>query len=105
MNSHNSSYFETRGARRWPNGPTASPIRRGGRVIPATSGDSPPATVQRAMPRMARLPAENDDGTIAPTAAGGSMAFAPEYSRAGLAQFLQPLPKEHLDRVRLPGRV
>ena len=32
-------------------------------------------------------PALNDDGTIAPTAAGGSMAFAPEYSLPALRYF------------------
>ena len=32
-------------------------------------------------------PAENDDGTIAPTAAGGSMCFTPEYSLPTLRHF------------------
>lgn len=32
-------------------------------------------------------PAENDDGTIAPTAAGGSIAFTPEYSIPTLRHF------------------
>lgn len=32
-------------------------------------------------------PAENDDGTIAPTAAGGSLSFTPEYSLPSLRYF------------------
>ena len=42
-------------------------------------------------------PALNDDGTIAPTAPGGAMAFTPEYLTADFAILLQPLPDTYLD--------
>jgi hypothetical protein len=47
-----------------------------------TASDGPHGYAARGAP-----PAENDDGTIAPTAAGGSIAFTPEYSIPALRHF------------------
>jgi hypothetical protein len=47
-----------------------------------TASDGPTGYSARGAP-----PSENDDGTIAPTAAGGSIAFAPEYCVPALRNF------------------
>ncbi len=47
-----------------------------------TACDGPTGYSARGAP-----PSENDDGTIAPTAAGGSIAFAPEYCIPALRNF------------------
>ncbi|HYG22080.1 MAG TPA: glucoamylase family protein [Verrucomicrobiae bacterium] len=47
-----------------------------------TACDGPTGYAARGAP-----PALNDDGTIAPTAAGGAMAFTPEYSLPALRRF------------------
>ncbi len=55
----------------------ANPLARagyGGYIWGLTASDGPSGYSARGVP-----PAQNDDGTIAPTAAGGSVAFAPEF--------------------------
>jgi hypothetical protein len=87
MNSHNSTYFQnsrraTLAQRAYC---MANPLGRvgyGSNVWGLTACDGPTGYAARGAP-----PAENDDGTIAPTAAGGSMAFAPEYALPALRQF------------------
>jgi hypothetical protein len=87
MNSHNSTYFE--------NSRRASLAQRsycivnpGGHVGYSsnvwglTACDGPTGYSARGAP-----PAQGDDGTIAPTAAGGSMAFTPEFSLPSLRYF------------------
>ena len=49
-----------------------------------TACDGPGAGVYLGYSARGAPPAENDDGTIAPTAAGGSLAFTPEFSVADL---------------------
>src|SRR4029453_11735396 len=53
-----------------------------GNVWGLTACDGPSGYSARGAP-----PGENDDGTIAPTAAGGSIAFTPEYSIPTLRYF------------------
>jgi hypothetical protein len=90
MNSHNSTYFEnsrraTIAQRQYcianPNGWPGY----GSNVWGLTASDGPPPNGYEAR---GGPPAQNysvpDDGTIAPTAPGGAMAFAPEYSLPGL---------------------
>jgi len=63
----------------------ANPLGRIGyssNVWGLTACDGPNGYAARGAP-----PAENDDGTIAPTAAGGSIAFTPEYSIPTLRYF------------------
>ena len=63
----------------------ANPLARIGyssNVWGLTACDGPNGYAARGAP-----PAENDDGTIAPTAAGGSIAFTPEYSIPALRHF------------------
>ena len=63
----------------------ANPLARIGyssNVWGLTASDGPNGYAARGAP-----PAENDDGTIAPTAAGGSIAFTPEYSIPALRHF------------------
>ena len=55
--------------------------------------------------RGASLEYVGDDGTIAPTAAGGSLAFAPEIALPGAASDADPLRQPPLHRVRLPRRL
>ena len=96
MNSHDSTYFQnsrraTLAQRAYC---IANPLNRVGyssNVWGLTACDGPNQTINgttylgysaRGAP-----PAENDDGTIAPTAAGGSMAFTPEFSLPTLRYF------------------
>ena len=87
MNSRNSTYFQnsrraTLAQRAYC---IANPLGRvgyGSNVWGLTACDGPTGYAARGAP-----PAENDDGTIAPTAAGGSIAFAPEFSVPALRQF------------------
>jgi len=87
MNSHNSTYFQnsrraTLAQRAYC---IANPLNRvgyGSNVWGLTACDGPTGYAAHGAP-----PAENDDGTIAPTAAGGSLAFAPEYALPALRQF------------------
>lgn len=87
MNSRNSTYFQnsrraTLAQRAYC---IANPLGRIGyssNVWGLTACDGPTGYAARGAP-----PAENDDGTIAPTAAGGSMAFTPEFSLPALRHF------------------
>ena len=87
MMSNNTSYFEnsrraTRAQRSYcianPKGWTGYSSNLWG----LTACDAPTGYSAHGAP-----PAENDDGTIAPTAAGGSIAFAPEYCVPTLRNF------------------
>ncbi|RPJ33924.1 MAG: Tat pathway signal protein [Planctomycetaceae bacterium] len=87
MNSRHSTYFEN--SRRATVAQRAyciaNPLARAGyssNVWGLTACDGPAGYSARGAP-----PAQNDDGTIAPTAAGGSIAFTPEYSLAALRHF------------------
>ncbi len=80
MNGRNSTYFEN--SRRATVAQRAyciaNPAGRTGyssNVWGLTACDGPSGYAARGAP-----PSQNDDGTIAPTAAGGSIAFTPEYS-------------------------
>ena len=87
MNSHDSTYFQnsrraTLAQRAYC---VANPLGRVGyssNVWGLTACDGPAGYAAHGAP-----PTENDDGTIAPTAAGGSIAFAPEYSLPTLRYF------------------
>jgi hypothetical protein len=87
MNSRNSTYFQnsrraTLAQRAYC---IANPLGRvgyGSNVWGITACDGPTGYSARGAP-----PAENDDGTIAPTAAGGSIAFTPEFSLPALRHF------------------
>lgn len=87
MNSHNSTYFEnsrraTLAQRAYC---IANPLNRtgySGTNWGLTACDGPNGYAAHGAP-----PALNDDGTIAPTAAGGAMAFTPEYSVPTLRHF------------------
>ena len=87
MNGHNSTYFEnsrraTLAQRAYC---IANPSQRVGyasNVWGLTACDGPSGYAARGAP-----PSQNDDGTIAPTAAGGSMPFAPEYCLPALQYF------------------
>lgn len=87
MNERHSTYFEnsrraTLAQRAYC---IANPLGRTGyssNVWGLTACDGPTGYAARGAP-----PSQNDDGTIAPTAAGGSIAFAPEYSIPALRHF------------------
>ena len=87
MNSRNTTYFEnsrraTLAQRAYC---IANPLGRVGyssNVWGLTACDGPNGYAARGAP-----PNQNDDGTIAPTAAGGSLAFTPEYSVPTLRYF------------------
>ena len=87
MNGHNSTYFEnsrraTLAQRAYC---IANPSQRVGyasNVWGLTACDGPSGYAARGAP-----PSQNDDGTIAPTAAGGSMPFAREYCLPALQYF------------------
>jgi len=81
MNNHNSTYFENsrRATRAQLDYCIANPSGWPGyssNVWGLTACDDPFVGYEA----HGAPPAQNDDGTIAPTAAGGSMAFTPEYS-------------------------
>jgi hypothetical protein len=87
MNSHSSTYFEN--SRRATLAQMAyciaNPLNRVGyssNVWGLTACDGPFGYNAHGAP-----PALNDDGTIAPTAPGGAMAFTPEYSLPALRYF------------------
>jgi hypothetical protein len=87
MNSHSSTYFENsrRAALAQRAYCIANPAGRlgySGNVWGLTACDGPSGYAAHGAP-----PALNDDGTIAPTAAGGAMAFTPEYSLPTLQYF------------------
>jgi hypothetical protein len=87
MNSHDSTYFENsrRASLAQRAYCIANPLNRVGyssNVWGLTACDGPTGYAVHGSP-----PAVNDDGTIAPTAAGGSMAFTPEYSLPSLRYF------------------
>lgn len=87
MNSKNSTYFQNsrRATLAQRSYCIANPLNRVGyssNVWGLTACDGPSGYGTHGAP-----PAENDDGTIAPTAAGGSMAFAPEYALPALRHF------------------
>ncbi len=89
MNSHGSTYFEnSRGASlaevAYSIANPNNEVGYSGSVWGLTACDGPPPVgyAARGLP-----PAALDDGTIAPTAAGGAMAFTPEYSLPYLRYF------------------
>ena len=87
MNSHSSTYFENsrRAALAQRAYCIANPLGRLGyssNVWGLTACDGPAGYMAHGAP-----PALNDDGTIAPTAPGGAMAFTPEYSLPTLQYF------------------
>jgi hypothetical protein len=87
MNSHNSTYFENsrRATIAQRSYCIANPLHQVGyssNVWGLTACDSPTGYAVHGAP-----PSQGDDGTIAPTAAGGSMAFAPEYCLPTLRYF------------------
>lgn len=87
MNSHNSSYFENsrRASLAQRAYCIANPLNHvgyNGTVWGLTACDGPTGYSARGAP-----PTQGDDGTIAPTAAGGSIAFTPEYSLPTLRYF------------------
>ena len=87
MNSHNSTYLvnSRRAAEANRAYCIANPAQQVGysaNVWGLTACDGPSGYAAHGAP-----PALNDDGTIAPTAAGGAMAFTPEYSLPTLRYF------------------
>ena len=87
MNSHNSSYFENsrRASLAQRAYCIANPLNNvgyNGTVWGLTSCYGPSGYGAHGAP-----PPQGDDGTIAPTAAGGSIAFTPEYSLPTLKYF------------------
>jgi hypothetical protein len=87
MNNESSTYFENshRAALAQQSYCIANPLGRLGyssNVWGLTASDDPSGYEAHGAP-----PAENDDGTIAPTAPGGAMAFAPEISLPTLEYF------------------
>jgi len=93
MNSRDTTYFEN--SRRATLAQRAycitNPLGRIGyssNVWGLTACDGPKGYAARGAP-----PAENDDGTIAPTAAAGSIAFTPEYSIPTLRFFYSQFRK------------
>lgn len=87
MNGHDSTYFENsrRASLAQRAYCIANPLNRVGyssNVWGLTACDGPTGYSARGTP-----PAQNDDGTIAPTAAGGSMPFTPEFSLPTLRYF------------------
>jgi hypothetical protein len=86
MNSHNSSYFEN--SRRASLAQvaycsTAPHVGYSSTIWGLTACDGPPPNDYHER----GLPPALDDGTLAPTAAGGSMSFTPEYSLPTLRYF------------------
>jgi hypothetical protein len=87
MNNHSSTYFENsrRAALAQVAYCTANPNNEVGyssNVWGLTASDDPNGYTSHGTP-----PAGYDDGTIAPTAAGGAIAFTPEYSEPTLNYF------------------
>ena len=87
MNSHNSTYFENsrRAALAQVAYAVANPNHEVGyssTIWGLTACDGPSGYAVHGIP-----PNGSDDGTIAPTAAGGSMPFTPEYSLPTLRAF------------------
>ena len=87
MNSHSSTYFvnSRRAAlaqRAYCIDNPLNQVAYSGDVWGLTACDGPSGYAAHGAP-----PALNDDGTIAPTAAGGAMAFTPEYSLPTLRYF------------------
>jgi hypothetical protein len=87
MNDHNSTYFENsrRASLAQRAYCIANPLNRAGYssdVWGLTACDGPTGYAARGAP-----PGQNDDGTIAPTAAGGSLPFASEFSLPTLRYF------------------
>jgi hypothetical protein len=87
MNSHDSTYFENSrraslAQRAYCIANPLSHVGYNGTVWGLTACDGPSGYSAHGAP-----PAEGDDGTIAPTAAGGSIAFTPEYSIPTLRYF------------------
>jgi hypothetical protein len=87
MRLHNSSYFEnsrraTLAQRSYCIADPKGHRGYSGMVWGLTSCDGPPGYSAHGAP-----PAQEDDGTIAPTAVGGSIAFTPEYSVPTLRYF------------------
>jgi hypothetical protein len=87
MNSHNSSYFEnsrraTLAQRSYCIANPLNHVGYNGTVWGLTACDGPSGYSAHGAP-----PGQGDDGTIAPTAAGGSIAFTPEYSLPTLRYF------------------
>ncbi len=87
MNNHNTTYFVN--SRRATLAQRAycivNPLSRAGyssNVWGLTACDGPNGYAARGAP-----PSQNDDGTIAPTAAGGSLVFTPEVSIPALRYF------------------
>ena len=88
MNSHSSTYFENsrRAALAQRSYCIANPkgqVGYGSNVWGLTACDDPYVGYEA----HGAPPAQNDDGTIAPTAPGGAMAFTPEYSLPTLDYF------------------
>jgi hypothetical protein len=87
MNNHNSTYFENsrRAALAQVAYSTANPNHEVGyssNVWGLTASDGPGGYAVHGLP-----PEGYDDGTISPTAAGGAIAFTPEYSEPTLQYF------------------
>jgi hypothetical protein len=87
MNGQNSSYFEnsrraTIAQRAYCIANPQMEVAYSSNVWGLTACDSPTGYAAHGAP-----PALNDDGTIAPTAPGGAMAFTPEYSLPTLEYF------------------
>jgi hypothetical protein len=87
MNSHNSTYFENsrRAALAQVAYAVANPNHESGyssTIWGLTASDGPSGYAVHGIP-----PNGSDDGTIAPTAAGGAIAFAPEYALPSLKSF------------------
>ena len=87
MNSHDSTYFEnsrraTLAQRSYCIANPLNHVGYNGTVWGLTACDDPSGYSAHGAP-----PAQGDDGTIAPTAAGGSIAFTPEYSLPTLRYF------------------
>ena len=87
MNSHSSTYFENsrRASLAEVAYSIANPMQEVGyssNVWGLTASDGPNGYTVHGLP-----PVGFDDGTIAPTAAGGAMAFVPEYSLPTLSYF------------------
>lgn len=94
MRAHNINYFEN--SRRASLAQRAYCIANpshhegySGTIWGLTACDGPPGYSAHGAP-----PAENDDGTIAPTAAGGSIVFTPEFSIPTLRAFYDKYRKE-----------
>jgi hypothetical protein len=87
MNAHGSTYFEnsrraTLAQRSYCVANPQGRVGYNGTVWGLTACDGPTGYSARGAP-----PSQGDDGTIAPTAAGGSIAFTPQYSIPTLQYF------------------